>query len=107
MSAPSVIERVKTTLVALKMPRALEILDVTLRGNEWVGSFKKGRSAARDLVSAATLPEAMHAALLRLEADEAPKPARSGPGGAKRRNAKRWNGRRKRAAAAASTAQAM
>jgi DNA replication protein DnaC len=34
MSAPSVIERVKTTLVALKMPRALEVLDVTLRGVE-------------------------------------------------------------------------
>ena len=34
MSAPSVIERVKTTLVALKMPRALEVLDVTLRGIE-------------------------------------------------------------------------
>ena len=34
MSAPSVIEHVKTTLVALKMPRALEVLDVTLRGIE-------------------------------------------------------------------------
>jgi DNA replication protein DnaC len=34
MSAPSLIERVKTTLVALKMPRALEVLDVTLRGIE-------------------------------------------------------------------------
>ena len=34
MSAPSVIERVKTSLVALKMPRALEVLDVTLRGIE-------------------------------------------------------------------------
>jgi DNA replication protein DnaC len=34
MSAPSVIERVKTTLVALEMPRALEVLDVTLRGIE-------------------------------------------------------------------------
>jgi len=34
MSPPSVIERVKTTLVALKMPRALEVLDVTLRGIE-------------------------------------------------------------------------
>ncbi len=32
MSAPSVIERVKTNLVALKMPRALEVFDVTLRG---------------------------------------------------------------------------
>jgi IstB-like ATP binding protein len=34
MSATSVIERVKTSLVALKMPRALEVLDVTLRGIE-------------------------------------------------------------------------
>jgi hypothetical protein len=34
MSAPSIIERVKTTLVALKMPRALEVLDVTVRGIE-------------------------------------------------------------------------
>jgi len=34
MSASSMIERVKTTLVALKMPRALEVLDVTLRGIE-------------------------------------------------------------------------
>ncbi|WFU40030.1 IS21-like element helper ATPase IstB [Bradyrhizobium sp. CB82] len=34
MSASSVIERVKTNLVSLKMPRALEILDVTLRGLE-------------------------------------------------------------------------
>jgi len=34
MSAPSIIERVKTNLVALKMPRALEVLDVTLRGIE-------------------------------------------------------------------------
>ena len=34
MSASSVIDRVKTNLVGLKMPRALEILDVTLRGIE-------------------------------------------------------------------------
>ena len=34
MSAPSLIERVKTNLVGLKMPRALEVLDVTLRGIE-------------------------------------------------------------------------
>ena len=34
MSAVSVVERLKTNLVALKMPRALEILDVTLRGVE-------------------------------------------------------------------------
>jgi DNA replication protein DnaC len=34
MSAPAVIERVKRNLVGLKMPRALEILDVTVRGIE-------------------------------------------------------------------------
>ena len=34
MSAASIVERVKTNLVALKMPRALEILDVTMRGVE-------------------------------------------------------------------------
>ena len=34
MSASSVIERVKTNLVSLKMPRALEILDITVRGIE-------------------------------------------------------------------------
>ncbi len=34
MSASSVVERVKTSLVGLKMPRALEILDATLRGIE-------------------------------------------------------------------------
>jgi DNA replication protein DnaC len=34
VSAPSLIERVKTSLVALRMPRALEVLDVTLRGIE-------------------------------------------------------------------------
>lgn len=34
MSAAAIVERVKTNLVALKMPRALEILDVTMRGVE-------------------------------------------------------------------------
>jgi DNA replication protein DnaC len=34
VSAPAVIEHVKASLVALKMPRALEIFDVTLRGIE-------------------------------------------------------------------------
>ena len=34
MSAPAVIDRVKRNLVGLKMPRALEILDVTVRGIE-------------------------------------------------------------------------
>src|ERR1700689_2944923 len=34
MSAASVVERVKANLFTLKMPRALEILDVTMRGVE-------------------------------------------------------------------------
>ena len=34
MSAPAIIDRVKRNLVGLKMPRALEILDVTVRGIE-------------------------------------------------------------------------
>jgi len=34
VSAPTVIDRVKRNLVGLLMPRALEILDVTLRGLE-------------------------------------------------------------------------
>jgi len=33
-SSPAVIDRIRRTLVSLKMPRALEILDVTLRGIE-------------------------------------------------------------------------
>jgi len=46
MSASSVIERVKTNLVSLKMPRALEILDVTLRGLE------RGEISAVDAIDA-------------------------------------------------------
>ena len=46
MSAPSVIERVKANLVALKMPRALEVLDVTLRGIE------RGEIGAIDAIDA-------------------------------------------------------
>ena len=49
MSASSVIERVKTNLVALKMPRALENLDVTMRGVE------RGEIGALEAIDA--LPE--------------------------------------------------
>jgi len=31
MSAPSLVDRIKTTLVGLLMPRALEIVDVIIR----------------------------------------------------------------------------
>jgi hypothetical protein len=46
----------------------------------------------------------MHAALVHLESDERPKNRRSGAGGAKRRNAKRWNNKRKRATAPSAAA---
>jgi len=46
VSAASVIERVKSTLVSLKMPRALEVLDATLRGIE------RGEIGAVDAIDA-------------------------------------------------------
>jgi DNA replication protein DnaC len=46
MSAPSLIERVKTSLVGLKMPRALEVLDVTLR------SIERGEIGAVEAIDA-------------------------------------------------------
>ena len=33
---PSVVDRIKQTMVALKMPRAIEILDATVRGSNMV-----------------------------------------------------------------------
>ena len=51
MSAASVVERVKANLVALKMPRALEILDVTMRGVE------RGEIGALEAVDALLLEE--------------------------------------------------
>jgi hypothetical protein len=45
-SAPAVIDRIRRNLVGLKMPRALEILDVTLRGIErGVRSGNQGEKA--------------------------------------------------------------
>ena len=51
MSAASVVERVKANLVALKMPRALEILDVTVRGVE------RGEIGALEAVDALLVEE--------------------------------------------------
>jgi DNA replication protein DnaC len=51
MSAASVVERVKANLVALKMPRALEILDVTMRGVE------RGEIGALEAVDALLVEE--------------------------------------------------
>ena len=54
MSAPAVIDRVKRNLVGLKMPRALEILDVTLRGIE------RGEIAALEAIDALLTEELTH-----------------------------------------------
>ena len=51
MSAAAIVERVKTNLVALKMPRALEILDVTMRGLE------RGEIGALEALDALLLEE--------------------------------------------------
>lgn len=54
MSAPAVIDRVKRNLVGLKMPRALEILDVTVRGIE------RGEIAAMEAIDALLTEELTH-----------------------------------------------
>ena len=54
MSAPAVIDRVKRNLVGLKMPRALEILDLTLRGIE------RGEIAALEAIDALLTEELTH-----------------------------------------------
>jgi DNA replication protein DnaC len=51
MSPSSVVERVKTSLVGLKMPRALEILDATLRGIE------RGEITALEAIDALLIEE--------------------------------------------------
>ncbi len=71
-------------------------VDVTLRGDSWVASFKNGRGPARDLVSAPSLPDAIAAAGARLDAGDPVPPPRLGGSGSKRRNTRRWRGRRKR-----------
>ncbi|GAC1499236.1 MAG: hypothetical protein NVS2B8_18170 [Vulcanimicrobiaceae bacterium] len=73
-----------------------ETVDLTRRGERWVASFKKGRRPARDLVSAASLPEAMHDAMKRIDAD-VPSPRRGSAPVTKKRNQRRWHGRKKRA----------
>jgi len=86
-----------------------EIVEVTRRGDVWVASFKRGRRPARDLVSAASLPDAIDAAMKRIEAADAAPPVRRGnPALAKKRNQRRWHGgRRKRGSAEGAAAAAM
>ena len=42
LSAPSLVDRIKTTLVGLRMPRALEIVDVIVR------QLERGEATARE-----------------------------------------------------------
>jgi len=77
------------------------LVEVMRRGEEWVATVKQGRGAAHMLVSAPSLPDAIAAATERIEAvDAAPAKRPSGPG-AKKRNQRRWRGRRKRPPAGA------
>ena len=76
-------------------------VDVTRRGDVWVAAFSNGRAAARDLVSAPSLPDAIAAATSRLEAADAPRRAGAPQ---KRRNTRRWRGRRKRSESASAQA---
>jgi hypothetical protein len=55
---PSVVDRIKRSLVGLKMPRAIEILDATLGGEGCLGSVvrgacRSGRAAIRGAASSA------------------------------------------------------
>jgi len=72
------------------------VVDAIRRGEAWVVTMKRGRSPARVLLSARSLPDAMFEADKRMEAGEAVLHPRAA--GAKRPKSKRWSGRRKRAA---------
>ena len=71
-----------------------QAVDVTRRGDEWVATSKRGRGPAKILVSAPSLPDAIAAATARLEAAESA-PARASAGSMKRRNTRRWRGKKK------------
>ncbi len=78
-----------------------QIVEVTLRGDVWIATYKAGRGVARDLVSAPSLPDAIAAASARIESGD-PLPGRGKPhaGAPKRRNgnARRWQGARRKGA---------
>ncbi len=70
--------------------------------NDWVATFAQGNGAAREFLTAASLPAAIDAASAKLEAGLFGQPRQHG--GAKKRNTKRWTKRRKRSQAAPSAA---
>ncbi len=77
------------------------VVEVMRRGEEWVATVKESRGAAHVLVSAPSLPDAIAAATERIEAVDAAPAQRPAALGAKKRNQRRWRGRRKRVPGAA------
>ncbi len=77
-----------------------QLVDVTRRGEMWVATYKNGRSAPRDIVTAKSLPDAIAAASARLEAGDPVKHfGRGGPAAKKRNVAQKTRPRRRRGGA--------
>ncbi len=73
-----------------------QLVEVARRGDVWVATYKNGRGAARDLITAPSLPDAIAAATARLEAgDPFGNRRRRGPV-QKKRNVPKVHSRRKR-----------
>ena len=51
LSAPSLVDRIKTTLVGLRMPRALEIVDVIVR------QLERGKTTALEAIDSLLMEE--------------------------------------------------
>ncbi len=73
-----------------------QLVDVMRRGDVWVATYKNGRGAARDLITAPSLPDAIAAATARIEAGDPLANRRRGAPTAKKRNTAKWRSRRKR-----------
>ena len=72
-------------------------IDVTRRGDVYVATLRNGKLAARDIATAATLPEAMAAAQTRLQNGDLPVAAPRHTNGRRKKGAvRRFRGRRKR-----------
>jgi hypothetical protein len=51
LSTPSIVDRIKTTLVGLRMPRALEIVDVVVR------QLERGETTAIEAIDSLLMEE--------------------------------------------------
>jgi superfamily II DNA or RNA helicase len=72
------------------------LIDVTLRGESWVATFRNGKAPARDILTAATLPDAIAAATGRIDAGDLPAAGGRRQNGRRQNGARRFRGRRKR-----------